>query len=424
MRSWHIAWKDVRIWTRDIAALGVLLGMPVVLIMILGAALGGMGSGGADVKVAVVNLDEAVMGPVPGDPPTSSRGVPHSIGTELVEIIKDSERINEVFDIDYSDDADAVRKRVASGELAAAVVIPEDFTANLRGGEKPARMTLYKDPGQQLAAGIWESVVRSLGAQYSAAAVAVKTSITLAQEKLPPGSANEQLLGALQYNAIQASTRPDALNVVRVEESQVAPDVELRALDFYGVSMTAMFLMFGAMFGAFSTIKERREQTLSRLLSTPMSGLTVTIGKMLGIFVLGILQFAVLYGFTRFAFGVRWGDNALATFIIAAAEVLAVTGLAVLIAAIAKTERGAGGIGPLVIQIQALIGGAFFTITALPLWLQPIRYFSVVGWAIEGWQRVQLEGAGVAQVAGPAAALVGFALLFLAVSAVLTGARR
>ena len=36
LRALHIAVKDVRIWVRDIAALGVLLGMPVVLIMILG----------------------------------------------------------------------------------------------------------------------------------------------------------------------------------------------------------------------------------------------------------------------------------------------------------------------------------------------------------------------------------------------------
>lgn len=423
MRTWHIAWKDVRIWTRDIAALGVLLGMPVVLILILGSALGGMGANGAAIKVAVVNLDESVMRPIPGDAPTSSRGLPHSIGTEFVEIVKDSQRINEIFDVEYAEDAEDARGRVAAGELTAAVIIPETFTADIT-ADKPAEMILYKDPGQQTAAGIWESVVRSLGVQYSAAAVAAKTSIQAAQDKLPADTVNEQTLGILQYNAIQASTAEAALDVVVVEETQAAPDVELRALDFYGLSMTAMFLMFGAMFGAFSTIKERREQTLSRLLATPTSGLTVTSGKMLGIFVLGILQFVVLFGFTRYAFGVQWGDDLLAIFVVAAAEVLAVTGLAVLIGTLAKTERGAGGIGPLVIQVQALIGGAFFTISALPAWLQPIRYFSVIGWTMEGWQRIQMGGAGVGDVLGPVGALVGFGALFLAISAALTGVRR
>ena len=50
---------------------------------------------------------------------------------------------------------------------------------------------------------------------------------------------------------------------------------------------------------------------------------------------------------------------------IAAAMLVAVTGLAVLIASIAKTERGAGGFGSLIVQFMALIGGVFFPITIL-----------------------------------------------------------
>ena len=73
-----------------------------------------------------------------------------------------------------------------------------------------------------------------------------------------------------------------------------------------------------------------------------------------------------------------------------------------------------GGIGPLVIQIQAAIGGAFFQISILPAWIQPIKYLSVVGWAMTGWQRVQVQGAGLAGVVGPCAALFGFALAFYA----------
>jgi ABC-2 type transport system permease protein len=103
---------------------------------------------------------------------------------------------------------------------------------------------------------------------------------------------------------------------------------------------------------------------------------------------------------------------------------LAVTGLAVLIASLARTERGAGGLGPLVIQVQALLGGAFFAITILPQWLQPVRYASVVGWALDGWQTVQIRGGGLGDVMGPVAALLGFAAVFFAAGAVLTGRRR
>jgi len=172
--------------------------------------------------------------------------------------------------------------------------------------------------------------------------------------------------------------------------------------------------MFGAMYGAFSTIRERREQTMSRMLASPTPRTAVVGGKMLGVFALGASQFVALYLFTRFVLHVEWGANPVATVLVAFGEVAAVTGLSTLIASLAKSERGVGGIGPLVVQIQALVGGAFFPVTILPSWLQWVRFLSVVGWTIEGWRRVQVEGLGVVAVLEPVAVLMTFALVFYA----------
>ncbi len=418
-----IASKDIRVWARDIAALGILIGMPVVLILILGSALGGTEGGDIRLKLTVVDLDAGVTMPAPGEPPTSSRGVTTDLGDELTDVLTTNARLKKLFDVQVATDAEAAKRDVAAGDVAAALVIPADFTKKVTAAE-PAQLVVYQDPGQQTSAGIALSVIRSVAAQYAAASVAVQTVLKVGAEQAASGTFDDPgTVARAQAVAVTRATAAGSLDSVEVKDVQAAPDIELKALDFFGLSMTSMFLMFGAMFGAFSTIKERREQTLSRLLSTPTGAMSVTAGKMLGIFVLGMLQFCVLYSFTRFVFGVRWGADVAAIFLVAAAEMLAVTGLAVLIASLARTERGAGGLGPLVIQIQALIGGAFFTIAVLPTWLQPIRYFSVVGWTMEGWQRVQLEGAGVAGVLGPVAALLGFALAFFAVGAWMTGRR-
>jgi ABC-2 type transport system permease protein len=135
---------------------------------------------------------------------------------------------------------------------------------------------------------------------------------------------------------------------------------------------------------------------------------------MLGVFLLGASQFLALYLFTRFALRVQWGAHPLATTLVAFAQIAAVTGLATLISSLAKSERGVGGIGPLVVQIQALIGGAFFPITILPAWLQWVRFLSVVGWTMEGWRRVQIEGMGVTGVLQPVAVMLAMALAFYA----------
>jgi len=273
-----------------------------------------------------------------------------------------------------------------------------------------------KDPGSELSANIWESIVRSISIELSRVSVVAQTAgqaagTAVQQQGLPP-----QVVEAVIGSAIAAATADDAEDPVTIEVVEAKKDVKaITPLDYYSLSMTSMFLLFGAMFGSFSFITERREQTMSRLLSTPTARSSFVGGKMLGIMLLGLIQFGVLYAYTSMMMKVNWGESVTGTWLIAAAEVAAATGLAVLIASLAKTERGAGGIGPLLIQIMALTGGAFFQLSVLPPWLQPVRYFSVVGWALVGFQKVQLEGAGPADLLVELAALMAFAVVFFGI---------
>jgi ABC-type multidrug transport system permease subunit len=76
------------------------------------------------------------------------------------------------------------------------------------------------------------------------------------------------------------------------------------------------------------------------------------------------------------------------------------------------------------VQVQALIGGAFFTIAALPEWVQPIRYLSVVGWTMEAWTAIQVRGAGLGDILVPVAALLAMSAALFAVGVWRTEALR
>ena len=399
-----IALKDLRIWARDPSALGILIAMPAILIVILGSALGGiMGGGGAQIKVAIVNLDSRILNRVRADDQAA----------KLQDALTSSDRIKALFDIETSRDLADVRVRVSRGDLAAALVIPRGFGAHLGDGH-PVNLEVLTDPGSGTAAGIWESVVRAVATRYSAVTIVVRTALEAAQNSASPALSQPGGAGQIEGIAVSQAAKDDALDSVAVDDTVEGGGVKVTSLDYYALSMTAMFLMFGAMYGAFSSIRERREQTLSRMLASPTPRSAVVGGKMLGVFALGIAQFGVLYVFTRFVLHVQWGADPLATLLVACGEVAAVTGLSTLISSLAKSERGVGGIGPLTVQIQALVGGAFFPVTVLPQWLQWVRFLSVVGWTIEGWHRIQVEGAGVTGVLGPVAALLTFAVVFYA----------
>jgi len=414
-RALDIALKDLRVWIRDPAAIGILVGMPVVLILILGSALGGVsGGGGAGIKVGVVDLSRGGGAPAGADKPASD---------ELVAALTESERIADLFAIDTLQTERVARARIRDGELVAVLLIPPAFDQDVAYGHA-TKLVVLKDPGSEMAAGIWQSIVSAMASRFSAASVSVQTVMETAQRGRSAMLAQPGGSAILVGRAVQAVTADDALAGVQVEDVAAAGVVQVTAIDYYGLSMVSMFLMFGAMFGAFSTIKENREQTMDRMLSTPVAREAIVGGKMLSVFLLGMVQFAVLYVFTRFVFGVEWGADPLAVVAVAVAEMLAVTGLATLIASFARSERAAGGIGPLVVQIQALLGGAFFAITVLPEWVQPVRYFSVVGWTMEAWTAVQTRGAHIGDVLLPIAALLGFSALFFAVGVWRTGARR
>lgn len=397
-----VTWKDLRVLLRDVAALGVLLGMPMVLIFILGSALGGLGGEGGSIgaPVAIVNLDSGGVA-----------GSTTDVGTEITAGLVDNEVVAGIFDIQERDSASEVRAEVERGELLAALVIPEDFSQSINDGESIS-LEVLKDPGSELSANIWESIVRGVAADISRISITAQT----AGETAGSAGLTPELIGAAVGMAVDQATAQDSARPIVVEQLIQTQEstVDLQGMDFYALSMTSMFLVFGAMFGAFGFITESRERTLSRMLTTPVSRVEVIGGKMLAIWILGLAQFTVLYVFTRFTFGVQWGDDPLATFVVAGAQLIAVTGLAVLIAAIAKTERGAGGFGSLIVQLMALIGGVFFPITILPEWLRPIRYASIMGWGLEGMSDIQIHGAGLADVTAPIVALVAMGALFFA----------
>lgn len=373
-----IAAKDTRIMVRDRAALLVMLAMPLGLIFILGSALGNVGEGDSlDAEVAIVNLDS-------GD-----------TGERFVDGLTSAEEIDAVFNIHVRDDADKVRTEVERGDLTAALIIPKDLTDRITRGE-PAPLEVLQDPGSAVSAGVWAAVVRAGVAQASAQIVA---GHTLAEAFAAPPSAGPPP-GADASNALPGAshgspgeTQELELDAVRVSELDVELEKEISMISFYAAAMSGMFLLFGGMFGAFSFVRERREQTLARMMSTPSSTAVIVGGKALGVMLIGVLQFLVLLAGTRLLFQVDWGSDVLAVVLVGFAEVLSAAGLAMTLAALGKTERAIGGIAPAFIMLFAALGGAMIPAEQLPSWLLPVQVLSPVYWTVESFLELMRGGA-------------------------------
>jgi ABC-2 type transport system permease protein len=297
---------------------------------------------------------------------------------------------------------------VARGDLAGALVVPADFSRRLNTGRSSV-LTLYVDPGRQIAGTVFRSVAESLSTRVSAASIAARTSVYYVAGLRVP---DPTFVGRVIGTAVQSASSTGAIAAVGVQETTAAQGKQLSTLSYYSGAMSVMFLMFGAMFGAFSLVRERDNWTLPRMLMTPTSRFQILGGKMLGVFMVGAAQFAVLFAFTN-ALGVRWGDP-LALAFVAASTVGAATGLSVFIAAVARTVRSVSGIAQMLIQFMAAVGGSFIPVAQFPAWMQPLHYASVNGWAIDAILAI-MNGGHLPAVLPNVAALLAIAAAFFAI---------
>jgi ABC-type Na+ efflux pump permease subunit len=160
--------------------------------------------------------------------------------------------------------------------------------------------------------------------------------------------------------------------------------------------------------GAALVTIERRRGLLARLASAPLSRVEVVLGKLGGKLLLaaGQILFASIAG--SVLFGVSWAHGPAASG--ALVLLLAVYGvfasaLGMCVGNLARTEGQAVGIGVLVANLLASLGGCWWPIEVTPLWMQRLAGFLPTGWVMHALHDLSSLGAGPASVASEVALL-------------------
>ncbi len=99
------------------------------------------------------------------------------------------------------------------------------------------------------------------------------------------------------------------------------------------------------------------------------------------------------------------------------ASALCIAALGLLIGTLARTEEQAIIFSLVPMFVLAGLGGAWVPLEVTGETFAAIGHLSPVAWAMDGFKNVSLRGLGVEGVLVPAAALLGYALLFFAIAA-------
>ncbi|HWQ22456.1 MAG TPA: ABC transporter permease [Clostridia bacterium] len=393
MKFWHIAVKDLKVRVRDKSAFVVLLILPMAMIIVLGTVFNWAGSS-FTARVALVNLDG-------GD-----------VAGRLAKDVFSSPQLKDLLIVTTVSSESEARTLVEQGKTGAAVIIPAGFSAGVSAGTKVSIVVLG-NPETATQAGIIRNVVESFTAEVQRRQLAASIAIQTLQQSgaVPPQHMQEAVQSVV--NEISASQQTGVVSVrTATQEGIKVP----RALDYYAVGMALLYLIFTANTGTEAMLEEKRQHTLWRVLSTPTSRSQILLGKLVGIFAIAALQFAMIIALTRALYHVNWGASVPAVIVMAVATVLAGAGLSTLIAALARTPEQAGEIGPAVALIYSLLGGSMWPVYNMPAWLNSLSRLTFTRWSIEGFTSLMVNGGGVSSILRPVGVCLAMAAAFLLIS--------
>jgi len=440
MPIFTLAAKDLRLLFRDPRSAVILLLMPLVLMLVLGLALGeGFGQKPDDrLRISVVNRDRGGLATHSGYPPK-----PWS------EIVLDDLSATPDIRIELIADSAEAERLVAAGKRPAVIVFEPEFSERMdrcsfltkadppplnplgRDGVRlrEVGVLLLADPLQPVAASVIEQV-----AQVTMLRVVVPWMIGRAFEylgKLPfIGSTITRTLQDVfsNYNftaktwagLTKSSERQGNLNNRTSFSGPDGSGILKRGAIRYQVlvpSYTVMFAFFLVLTVGWLFVAERKHGTLTRLRAAPLSRGQILLGKLLPCLAVSLFQGFFLLIAGKLVFGMNWGPDPLMLVPVVVCTSVAAVGLAMLVASVARTETQVAVYGTLLVLVLGGVSGSLMPRDLMPESMKQFSRVTPHAWALDAYSQLLVNPRPDLSIVGTAClALLGFGAVFLALA--------
>jgi ABC-2 type transport system permease protein len=369
-----MTWKELKIYLKDPAVWAWLFLQPFVLIVALSFAMGGSFGGDSEaeeaIPVLVVKEDQGAQGAL------------------VLAQLEEMETLSlEATWAGQPLTREQAERLIVEGDRDLALVIPTGFSQAVETAPIPGPETtilVISDPG--FPDEVVEPVLGALQGFAVAAAMADRlpehaaASAAIRVERVaPPGMEAEPVPTAFQYNVP-------------------------------GVTIYGIFWIVSLLAG--SVYREKREGTFRRLLVAPMTRPTMLSGKLLPYYLINLLQITAMLGLSRLLFRIDLGSSLVGLVLVSLAAAATATGLGVLVAALARTDAQVGAISTILLITLAVLGGCFVPRWVMPEWLQTLGLLTPHAWAVDAYQALMVQGAGLVDVLPAVAVLALFAAVF------------
>jgi ABC-2 type transport system permease protein len=394
MRVLYLALKDLLQIVRDWKAAFFLVIMPIAFTLLFGFAFGGFsGVEDADPRLPVDLLDQ--------DSSLQSQALISSLNTsEVIRI--------EAGQFTESD----LENRVTEAEMAAAIIVPAGYGEQLLKGS-PLPLIVIADQSNNSGFAI-QGEIESVASRLVTAQRTAEVSSRLLEERkgFDEGASPDEFFAATFDQALLAWEQPP-INVKSAHSGLPGEDgsEEENAFAQTSPGMMAQFAIAGLMGASAVLVLERKNRSMQRLLTTPITKAEILLGHYLAMFVMIFVQLLILIVFAQLFLRLDYFREPLATLLMAVATALFAASLGLLIGALAKSEEQVIVFALIPMFVLAALGGAWVPLEIMPEGFQSIARLTPVAWIMDGFRDIVLRGQGLEAVWLAAAVLAGYALI-------------
>jgi len=350
-----VAYKEATIVRHDKALLGMVIAQPIMMLLLFGLALS---NEPANVPWAVLDRDES---------PLSRRFVQD---VQATGYFLPWQRVAS-YDEGYA--------KLATGEVLAFVVVPDDFARDAYRARPELQVLL--DGADPLSAARIGAYLAQIGQRFE--------TVRAAPIRAGPG---EGLVVRQEFRFNRA-----------LDDSR-----------FFLAAIAGMLLTNLCMSAtSLGLVGERENGTYEQMLASPTRPLEIVIGKLVPYVGLAYIVLVIATLGAGFGFGVWPSGSVLALLVVTLPFVLASLSVGVFVSAVAHTSAQAVFITVFAIMPSMVLSGVMFPYQLMPDGVRQIGGLFPLRWYQIALRRITLRGAGIEEVVAPALMLSVIFLVLL-----------
>jgi ABC-2 type transport system permease protein len=276
---------------------------------------------------------------------------------------------------------------IDAGQVKVGIIIPPDFSANLKRGDANVQILLDGSDSFSVQSG------------YNAASIISQNySVNITTEQI--SRTGSQTVKMPIVNIIQVLYNPDLKDLWFILPAIV------------GMILQSMAVVLAAM----AVVREREAGTLEQILATPIHPLELILGKMIPLLLLCLLMIGIVMGLGVYWFGVPFRGSLALYLWLSLLFIVSSLGLGLVISTISRTQKQAQQVAQMLMLFSMLLTGLVYPRNAMPLipqWigdLIPLTYFIRIS------RGIVTKGVGLSFVWSDAAVLLFYALVVITIA--------